>query len=42
MSYGGRIRTLRLERGLKAKYVAEKIGLCEPVATSSTIERAYG
>jgi transcriptional regulator with XRE-family HTH domain len=27
MSYGGRIRTLRLERGLKAKYVAEKIGL---------------
>ncbi|NLU41401.1 MAG: helix-turn-helix transcriptional regulator [Firmicutes bacterium] len=27
MSYGARIRALRLERGLKAKYVAQKIGL---------------
>jgi transcriptional regulator with XRE-family HTH domain len=27
MSYGARIRALRLERGLKAKYVAKKIGL---------------
>lgn len=27
MSYGERIRRLRLERGLKAKYVAQRIGL---------------
>lgn len=27
MSYGRRVQRLRLDRGLKAKYVAEKLGL---------------